>query len=120
LDGVRRRLRQQSIDANISGGIAIAISAWLVRSATTVNVPCIERWRHAHVTGRSPAQRWNVINRAAAEVGPALVPRLAYHPCFLLPAGISRSARRAGGRLFAPLAFLQSYAMVIAAILSVT
>jgi Cu(I)/Ag(I) efflux system membrane protein CusA/SilA len=105
----------QGINANIMslGGIAIAIGT-MVDAAIVM----IEN-AHKHLE-RDDAQhrdRWDVIQEAALEVGPALffsllVVSLSFLPVFTLQAQ--------EGRLFSPLAFTKTYAMAAAAILSIT
>ncbi|MGD8642680.1 MAG: efflux RND transporter permease subunit [Chromatiales bacterium] len=110
-------MRYQGINANIMslGGIAIAIGA-MVDAAIVM----IEN-AHKHLE-RAPKdldhhQRWEVITRAAVEVGPALfysllIITLSFLPVFTLEAQ--------EGRLFKPLAFTKTYAMAAAAGLAVT
>jgi Cu(I)/Ag(I) efflux system membrane protein CusA/SilA len=110
-------MQQQGINANIMslGGIAIAIGA-MVDAAIVM----IEN-AHKHLEKAGPnlsrAEHWQVINRAAGEVGPALffsllIITLSFLPVFTLEAQ--------EGRLFAPLAFTKTYAMAAAAGLAVT
>jgi Cu(I)/Ag(I) efflux system membrane protein CusA/SilA len=111
----------QGISANLLslGGIAIAIGAMVDAAVVMIENAHkhLEHWRSAN--GRDPdgAERWQLMQDAAAEVGPALfvsllVITLSFVPVFALQAQ--------EGRLFAPLAFTKSYAMAAAAGLSVT
>jgi copper/silver efflux system protein len=105
----------QGMNANIMslGGIAIAIGAMLAAAVVMIeNV-------HKHIE-REPLtdeNRWQVIERASVEVGPALffsllIITLSFLPIFALEAQ--------EGRLFAPLAYTKTYAMAAAAFLSIT
>jgi Cu(I)/Ag(I) efflux system membrane protein CusA/SilA len=111
----------QGISANVLslGGIAIAIGAMVDAAVVMIENAHkhLEHWRAAN--GRDPngIERWQLMQDAAAEVGPALfvsllVITLSFVPVFALQAQ--------EGRLFAPLAFTKSYAMAAAAGLSVT
>ena len=104
----------QGISANIMslGGIAIAIGA--MADAAIVMVENA----HKHLErdrGRRP--HWQIIARAATEVGPTLffallVITISFTPVFTLEAQ--------EGRLFKPLAFTWTYAMAASALLSIT
>ncbi len=115
-------MRHQDINANIMslGGIAIAIGAMVDAAVVMIENAHkkIEAWHHEH-----PGQvlngdaHWQVITRAAVEVGPALffsllIITLSFLPVFTLQAQ--------EGRLFGPLAFTKTYAMAGAAGLAVT
>jgi len=115
-------MRHQGINANIMslGGIAIAIGAMIDAAVVMIENAHkrLESWQHAN-PGRTLAgeERWQVITRAAQEVGPALffsllIITLSFVPVFTLQAQ--------EGRLFGPLAFTKTYAMAAAAGLSVT
>jgi len=114
-------MRAQGITANLLslGGIAIAVGAMVDAAVVMIENAHkhLEHWRHAH--GRDPQgdERWQLMARAAAEVGPALfasllVITLSFVPVFALQAQ--------EGRLFSPLAYTKTYAMAAAAGLSVT
>ena len=104
----------QGMNANIMslGGIAIAIGAMV--DAAIVMVENVHR--HLELErGRLP--HWQVITRAATEVGPTLflallVITVSFAPIFALEAQ--------EGRLFRPLAFTKTYSMAAAALLSIT
>ena len=108
-------MRIQGMNANIMslGGIAIAIGAMV--DAAIVMIENV----HKHIE-RNPIDdrnRWQVITRAATEVGPPLffsllIITLSFLPIFTLQAQ--------EGRLFAPLAYTKTYSMAAAAILSIT
>jgi len=108
-------MHAQGINANIMslGGIAIAIGA-MVDAAIVMIENVHKHFEHEEVTDEN---RWQVIARAATEVGPALffsllIITLSFLPVFTLEAQ--------EGRLFAPLAFTKTYAMAAAAGLSIT
>ena len=104
----------QGINANIMslGGIAIAIGAMV--DAAIVMVENV----HRHLErDRDRLPHWQVIARAATEVGPTLflallVITVSFAPIFTLEAQ--------EGRLFRPLAFTKTYAMAATALLSIT
>jgi Cu(I)/Ag(I) efflux system membrane protein CusA/SilA len=107
-------MERQGINANIMslGGIAIAVGA-MVDAAVVM----IEN-AHKHIEhdgGKKP--HWDLIADAAKEVGPSLffsllIIAISFLPVFMLEAQ--------EGRLFHPLAFTKTYAMVGASLLSVT
>ena len=105
----------QGINANIMslGGIAIAIGAMV--DAAIVMIENVHK--HMEDTEVTDENRWELIAKAASEVGPALffslmIITLSFLPVFTLEAQ--------EGRLFAPLAFTKTYAMAGAAGLSIT
>ena len=104
----------QGLAVNIMslGGIAVALGTMV--DAAIVMVENTHR-RLAEDAGRQP--RWRVVAKAAREVGPSLffallVIAVSFVPVFALQAQ--------EGRLFKPLAFTKTYAMMAAALLSVT
>ncbi len=108
-------MHAQGINANIMslGGIAIAIGA-MVDAAIVMIENVHKHMEHEQVTDNN---RWELMARAAAEVGPALffsllIITLSFLPVFTLEAQ--------EGRLFSPLAFTKTYAMAGAAGLSIT
>ena len=108
-------MKAQGINANIMslGGIAIAIGA-MVDAAIVMIENVHKHFEHERV---DDSNRWDVIGRAAGEVGPALffsllIITLSFLPVFTLEAQ--------EGRLFAPLAYTKTYAMAAAAGLSIT
>lgn len=110
-------MQQQGINANIMslGGIAIAIGAMVDAAIVMIENAHkhLEKWQE----GGQKEDRWDVIQEAAAEVGPALffsllIITMSFIPVFMLEAQ--------EGRMFAPLAFTKTYAMAAAAGLSVT
>ena len=115
-------MRQQGINANIMslGGIAIAIGAMVDAAVVMIENAHkhIEAWQRAHAGARpDPRTRWQLIANASVEVGPALffsllIITLSFVPVFTLEAQ--------EGRLFSPLAYTKTYAMAVAAGLSVT
>jgi copper/silver efflux system protein len=105
----------QGINANIMslGGIAIAIGTMV--DAAIVMIENVHK--HLERTEATAENRWEIVGRAAGEVGPALffsllIITLSFLPVFTLEAQ--------EGRLFAPLAYTKTYAMAAAAGLSVT
>ncbi|MBU2155763.1 MAG: efflux RND transporter permease subunit [Gammaproteobacteria bacterium] len=115
-------MRHQGINANIMslGGIAIAIGAMVDAAVVMIENAHkhIETWQEQHPNERLQGDtHWQVIGKAAVEVGPALffsllIITLSFLPVFTLEAQ--------EGRLFGPLAFTKTYAMAAAAGLSVT
>lgn len=114
-------MRLQGINAHIMslGGIAIAIGAMVDAAIVMVENAHkqIEHFRERH--GREPdePERLQLIAEAAVEIGPAvffslLIIALSFLPVFLLEAQ--------EGRMFAPLAFTKTWAMLAAALLAVT
>ena len=110
-------MRWQGINANIMslGGIAIAIGAMVDGAIVMVENGCRRLQDAADDLSRDA--RWRVLGEAAAEVGgpiffSLLIITLSFLPVFALEAQ--------EGRLFAPLAFTKTYAMAVAAILSIT
>jgi Cu(I)/Ag(I) efflux system membrane protein CusA/SilA len=105
----------QGINANIMslGGIAIAIGT-LVDAAIVMTENAHRKLEHGPVDRES---RLEAIFDACREVGPALffslmIVALSFLPVFTLEAQ--------EGRLFAPLAYTKTYAMVAASLLSIT
>ena len=108
-------MNEQGINANIMslGGIAIAIGAMVDAAIVMIE----NAHKHLERAGGSNVDRWELIQRAASEVGPALffsllIITLSFIPVFTLEAQ--------EGKLFAPLAFTKTYAMAAAAGLSIT
>ena len=107
-------MQLQGLNANIMslGGIAIAIGAMV--DAAIVMLENL----HRHLENAEPNRdRWQVVGEATAEVGPALffsllIIALSFVPIFSLTGE--------EGRLFSPLAFTKTYAMAVAAGLSIT
>jgi Cu(I)/Ag(I) efflux system membrane protein CusA/SilA len=112
-------MQWQGINANIMslGGIAIAIGA-MVDAAIVMVENVHKHLEAAQVSGPiSAAQRWAVVHRATAEVGPALFFSLLIITLSFLPV-LALQAQE--GKLFAPLAYTKTYAMAAATLLSVT
>ncbi len=108
-------MEKQGINANIMslGGIAIAIGA-MVDAAIVMIENAHKHMEKEQVTDKN---RWEVMARAATEVGPALffsllIITLSFLPVFTLEAQ--------EGKLFSPLAYTKTYAMAAAAGLSIT
>jgi Cu(I)/Ag(I) efflux system membrane protein CusA/SilA len=107
-------MERQGINANIMslGGIAIAVGA-MVDAAIVM----IEN-AHKHIEhdgGKKP--HWDLIADAAKEVGPALFFSLLIIAVSFLPVFTLEAQE---GRLFKPLAFTKTYAMMGSALLAVT
>lgn len=108
-------MSMQGLNANIMslGGIAIAVGA-MVDGAIVM----VENYhKHLERSAGSGEDRWSIVARSATEVGPALffsllIITLSFVPVF--------SLQGQEGRLFAPLAFTKTWAMLAAAILAVT
>jgi Cu(I)/Ag(I) efflux system membrane protein CusA/SilA len=108
-------MRLQGINANIMslGGIAIAIGT-LVDAAIVMIENVHKKLEHGTV---AEADRMEAIYQGCREVGPSLffslmIVALSFLPVFTLEAQ--------EGRLFAPLAYTKTYAMVWASLLSIT
>ncbi|KTC72152.1 Cation efflux system protein cusA [Legionella birminghamensis] len=106
----------QGINANIMslGGIAIAIGA-MVDAAIVM----IEN-AHKHLEQQSNTDnqtRWQIIEKAALEVGPPLFFSLLIITFSFLPVFTLQAQE---GRLFTPLAYTKTYAMAASALLSIT
>jgi Cu(I)/Ag(I) efflux system membrane protein CusA/SilA len=108
-------MQSQGINANIMslGGIAIAIGAMV--DAAIVMIENV----HKHIEHKQGREydHWELVRKAATEVGPPLffsllIITLSFLPVFTLQAQ--------EGRLFAPLAYTKTYAMAAAALLSIT
>ncbi len=110
-------MRQQGINANIMslGGIAITIGAMV--DAAIVMIENVHKHLERAGSKLSDEERWSLIGKATAEVGPALfysllIITLSFLPVFALEAQ--------EGKLFSPLVFTKTFAMAAAAGLSVT
>ena len=115
-------MRWHGVNANIMslGGIAIAIGAMVDAAIVMIENAHkhLEQWYQQHADKPLDNDtRWQLIARAAGEVGPALffsllIITLSFLPVFTLQAQ--------EGRLFSPLAYTKTYAMAAAAGLAVT
>jgi Cu(I)/Ag(I) efflux system membrane protein CusA/SilA len=108
-------MNAQGINANIMslGGIAIAIGAMVDAAIVMIE----NMHKHIERTPLTKENRWEIVTKAATEVGPALffsllIITFSFLPIFALEAQ--------EGRLFHPLAYTKTYAMAGAAFLSVT
>ena len=113
----------QGINANIMSlaGIILAIGALVDSSMVMVENTHkhIEKYQGQNIqlSLMSSKERWAITTEAAKEVGPSLfysmiITTVAFVPIFLL--------EEQEGRLFKPLAFTKSYAMLAGALLSIT
>lgn len=114
-------MRLQGINANIMslGGIAIAIGAMVDAAIVLVENAHkrIEHFKDDHAREPDEPERLRLVAEACIEVGPAvfmslLIIALSFLPVFLLEAQ--------EGRMFAPLAWTKTWAMLAAAVLAVT
>ncbi len=115
-------MRHQGINANIMslGGIAIAIGAMVDAAVVMIENAHkhIEAWQQTHYSASpDPRTRWQLIAEASVEVGPALFFSLLIITLSFVPV-LTLEAQE--GRLFSPLAYTKTYAMAVAAALSVT
>jgi Cu(I)/Ag(I) efflux system membrane protein CusA/SilA len=108
-------MHAQGLNANIMslGGIAIAIGAMV--DGAIVMVENVHK--HVEKTPLTDSNRWQIIAEASVEVGPPLffsllIITMSFLPVFTLEAQ--------EGKMFAPLAFTKTYAMAMAAGLSIT
>jgi Cu(I)/Ag(I) efflux system membrane protein CusA/SilA len=114
-------MRLQGINAHIMslGGIAIAIGAMVDAAIVLVENAHkhVEHFRERH--GREPdePERLCLVAEAAIEVGPAVFVSLLIIALSFLPVFLLESQE---GRMFAPLAFTKTWAMLAAALLAVT
>jgi len=105
----------QGINANIMslGGIAIAIGAMV--DGAIVMIENVHK--HMEKTELSDDNRWQVIAKAASEVGPALFFSLLIITFSFLPVFALEGQ---SGKMFSPLAFTKTYAMAASAGLAIT
>ncbi|MBL4711105.1 MAG: efflux RND transporter permease subunit [Gammaproteobacteria bacterium] len=108
-------MERLGINANIMslGGIAIAIGAMVDAAIVMVE----NMHKHMEKTEITDENRWQIVRKAATEVGPPLffsllIVTLSFLPVFTLEAQ--------EGRMFAPLAFTKTFAMAGAALLAIT
>ena len=105
----------QGLNANIMslGGIAIAVGAMIDGAIVLIE----NLHKHMERTPLTEDNRWQVVAKAASEVGPALffsllIITVSFIPVFTLEAQ--------EGRMFSPLAYTKTYAMAAAAALAIT
>lgn len=105
----------QGLNANIMslGGIAIAIGAMIDGAIVMIE----NMHKHMEKTPINDSNRWQVVTRAATEVGPALFFSLLIITVSFLPVFTLEAQE---GRMFSPLAFTKTYAMAAAAALAIT
>ncbi|WP_395343215.1 efflux RND transporter permease subunit [Ningiella sp. W23] len=108
-------MHMQGINANIMslGGIAIAIGAMIDGAIVLVE----NMHKHIEKTPINDNNRWELVAKSAAEVGPALFFSLLIITVSFLPVFTLEAQE---GRMFAPLAYTKTYAMAAAAILAIT
>ncbi len=105
----------QGINANIMslGGIAIAIGAMV--DGAIVMIENVHK--HMERTELTNENRWQVIGKAASEVGPALFFSLLIITFSFVPVFVLEGQE---GKMFSPLAYTKTYAMAASAVLAVT
>lgn len=105
----------QGLNANIMslGGIAIAIGAMIDGAIVMIE----NMHKHMEKTPINDSNRWQVVTRAATEVGPALFFSLLIITVSFLPVFTLEAQE---GRMFSPLAYTKTYAMAAAAALAIT
>ncbi|VAW71205.1 Cobalt-zinc-cadmium resistance protein CzcA; Cation efflux system protein CusA [hydrothermal vent metagenome] len=108
-------MHSQGMNANIMslGGIAIAIGAMVDAAIVMIE----NMHKHIEHEGMTDKNRWELVAKAATEVGPPLffsliIITLSFMPVFTLEAQ--------EGKLFAPLAYTKTFAMAVSAGLSIT
>ncbi len=108
-------MKFQGINANIMslGGIAIAIGAMVDGAIVMIE----NLHKHIEKTPLTDKNRWQIIEKAAQEVGAPLFFSLAIITFSFLPVFALEGQE---GRMFAPLAYTKTYAMAAAAILAIT
>ena len=107
-------MERQGINANIMslGGIAIAVGAMVDAAIVMIE----NAHKHIeHESGKKP--HWELITDAAKEVGPALFFSLLIIAVSFLPVFTLEAQE---GRLFRPLAYTKTYAMMGSALLAIT
>lgn len=104
----------QGLNANIMslGGIAIAIGAMIDGA-----IVMVENFHKHKLAAKAEDDHWQLVIKAASEVGPSLffsllIITVSFMPVFVLEAQ--------EGRLFSPLAFTKTYAMAVSALLAIT
>ena len=105
----------QGINANIMslGGIAVAIGTMIDGAIVMIE----NMHKHMEKTKVTDENRWQLVTKAASEVGPALFFSLLIITVSFLPVFTLEAQE---GRMFSPLAYTKSYAMAAAAILAIT
>ncbi|MBM6550349.1 efflux RND transporter permease subunit [Marinomonas ostreistagni] len=105
----------QGINANIMslGGIAIAIGAMIDGAIVMIE----NLHKHMEKTPLTRENRWQVVAKAASEVGPALFFSLLIITVSFVPVFTLESQE---GRMFGPLAYTKTYAMAASAALAIT
>ncbi|RCU51041.1 AcrB/AcrD/AcrF family protein [Corallincola holothuriorum] len=105
----------QGLNANIMslGGIAIAIGAMVDGAIVMIE----NMHKHMEKTPLTKENRWEVVSKAATEVGPSLFFSLLIITVSFLPVFTLEAQE---GRMFSPLAFTKTYAMAASAALAIT
>ncbi len=110
----------QGLNANIMSlaGIAIAIGAMI--DGAIVMIENMHKHMESSLLKGEPindSNRWQLVSKAASEVGPSLFFSLLIITVSFLPVFTLEAQE---GKLFSPLAFTKTYAMAAAAILAIT
>ncbi|MCV2404124.1 CusA/CzcA family heavy metal efflux RND transporter [Marinomonas sp. C2222] len=105
----------QGINANIMslGGIAIAIGAMIDGAIVMIE----NLHKHMEKVEMTKDNRWQIVTKAATEVGPALFFSLLIITVSFVPVFTLESQE---GRMFGPLAYTKTYAMAASAALAIT
>ncbi|MBD1388400.1 efflux RND transporter permease subunit [Neiella sp. HB171785] len=105
----------QGLNANIMslGGIAIAIGAMVDGAIVMIE----NMHKHMEKEKVTDENRWQVVSKAAIEVGPSLFFSLLIITVSFLPVFTLEAQE---GRMFSPLAFTKTYAMAASAALAIT
>ena len=105
----------QGINANIMslGGIAIAIGAMIDGAIVMIE----NLHKHMEKVEMTKENRWQIVTKAATEVGPALFFSLLIITVSFVPVFTLESQE---GRMFGPLAYTKTYAMAASAALAIT
>ncbi|MBV1876306.1 MAG: CusA/CzcA family heavy metal efflux RND transporter [Pseudomonadales bacterium] len=105
----------QGLNANIMslGGIAIAIGVMIDGAIVMIE----NMHKHMEQTPLNNANRWQIVADSASEVGPALFYSLLIITVSFVPV-LALEAQE--GRMFSPLAYTKTYAMLASALLAIT
>jgi Cu(I)/Ag(I) efflux system membrane protein CusA/SilA len=110
----------QGLNANIMSLAGIAIAIGVMVDGAIVMIENMHKHMERSLLKGQPLNddnRWQLVTRAASEVGPSLFFSLLIITVSFLPVFTLEAQE---GKLFAPLAFTKTYAMAAAAILAIT
>jgi Cu(I)/Ag(I) efflux system membrane protein CusA/SilA len=110
-------MERQGINANIMslGGIAIAVGAMV--DAAIVMIENVHKHLEQNAVDEQKKEHWEIIREASVEVGPSLFFSLLIIAVSFLPVFTLEAQE---GRMFRPLAYTKTYAMMGAAFLAIT